>query len=72
MTQSKPRDLNPEELALIQAPPASAGTMPLRIPPGTQLAIEHLNPVGDSAAAASPTGGPPDAGETSDGRSGLP
>jgi hypothetical protein len=64
MTQSKPRDLTPEELALIEAPPISRGTAPLRIPPGTQVAVEQLNPGADPHTAASPKDSPPDAGET--------
>jgi len=64
MPQSQPRDLTPEELALTQAPPVSGGTAPLRIPPGTQVAVEQLNPIADSGATTSPTSSPPDADAT--------
>jgi hypothetical protein len=62
MSDTRPRDLTPEELALLQLPalggPASA---PLRIPPGTEVAVEMLNPWAEVAAAtASPSGGPND------------
>lgn len=57
--QSKPRDLTSEELELIRTPPASEGTTaPLRIPPGTQVAIEQLNPIAAVGNTVSPKGGP--------------
>ena len=65
ITQSRPRDLSSEELRLIQAPPASAGTTaPLRIPPGTEIAIEQLAPNAGVLATASPQHGPAVAGGT--------
>jgi|GEM_PF-2060305 len=67
MSQSKPRELTPEELALTQALPVSGGTAPLRIPPGTQVAVEQLNPIADPAATTSPTGSPPDTDATTTG-----
>jgi hypothetical protein len=63
MNDTKPRDLTLEELALLQLPAfGGSASAPLRIPPGTQVAIEKLNPVAEEAAAtASPSGGPNDA-----------
>ena len=47
MDESKPRDLTQEELALVRSASSTAGgTEPLRIPPGTQIAVESLNPAG--------------------------
>jgi hypothetical protein len=63
MSETRPRDLNPEELALLQVPAVRVGeSMPLRIPPGMHIAIELLNPVaGAVTPATAPTAGPPDA-----------
>ncbi len=63
MDESKPRDLTPEELALARSSAsgtAAAGTEPLRIPPGTEIAVELLNPAGDRTGIASPSAGPPE------------
>jgi hypothetical protein len=64
MDESRPRDLTPEELALVRSSAAGAagGTEPLRIPPGTQIAVELLNPAGDRTGIASPTASPPEGG----------
>jgi hypothetical protein len=62
MDDSKPRDLTPEELALLETPPpGSSQSAPLQVPPGTQISIEELDPLAPSAAveAASPTQPPP-------------
>jgi hypothetical protein len=62
MDDSKPRDLTPEELALLEAPPPGASqSAPLRVPPGSQIPIEVLDPLAPSAGgdAASPTQPPP-------------
>jgi hypothetical protein len=59
MTHSKPRELTSDELALTQASSANAGTAPLRIPPGTEVAVEQLNPASFSVAASAPAFGPP-------------
>jgi hypothetical protein len=62
MSDTRPRDLTAEELALL-ASPANRGTesAPLRIPPGTQIAIELLDPAGESTSAStSPTASPSD------------
>ena len=62
MSDTKPRDLTAEELAILGSP-ASRGTesAPLRIPPGTQIAIELLDPAGGSTSAfASPAAAPND------------
>ena len=63
MSDTRPRDLTPEELALLQLPASGgAGSAPSRIPPGTEIAIEELNPMAhDAAATASPRYGPDDA-----------
>jgi hypothetical protein len=66
MSETKPRDLTAEELALL-ATPANRGTesAPLRIPPGTQIAIELLDPTGgNTSASASPTAGPSDSADS--------
>lgn len=64
MDESKPRDLTQEELALVRssASATAEGTEPLRIPPGTQIAVELLNPAGDRTGIASPSASPPQAG----------
>lgn len=62
MDDSKPRDLTSEELALIEAPaPGASQSTPLRVPPGTQISIEELDPLApsDGVEAASPTQPPP-------------
>jgi len=63
MDESKPRDLTQEELALVRSASSTAGgTEPLRIPPGTQIAVESLDPAGDRTGIASPSASPPKAG----------
>jgi hypothetical protein len=61
MAESRPRDLTQEELALIRSSAAgsAAETEPLRVPPGTEIAVEMLNPAMNLAENASPTAGPP-------------
>jgi hypothetical protein len=62
MSETKPRDLTVEELALLATPAARGNeSAPLRTPPGTQIAIELLDPTGaDTAVPASPMAGPMD------------
>jgi hypothetical protein len=57
MSESKPRDLTRDELALIQTPASrGAESAPLRIPPGTETPIELWNPAAaESSAAAAPS-----------------
>ena len=62
MSETRPRELTPEELALLQAPTSrGTDTAPLRIPPGTQIAVELLNPGADFAAIGSPKAEPSEA-----------
>jgi hypothetical protein len=59
MAETRPRDLTAEELAGLQAPPgAEWQSAPLRIPPGTDVAIELLNPAGETAVTSFPTAVP--------------
>ena len=60
MSETKPRDLTAEELALLRAPAARVNeSAPLPIPPGTQIAIDLLNPgAGNASLPAAPTAGP--------------
>jgi hypothetical protein len=51
MGDSKPRDLTTDELALLGAP-ATDDTMPLRVPPGTQIAVEALSVTAVGAVSA--------------------
>jgi len=64
MTGTKPRDLTPEDLALTEAPAVGgAQSVPLRIPPGSTVAIELLNPAAaDAASPASFSADPDEAG----------
>jgi hypothetical protein len=63
MSETRPRELTLEELALLQVPAVRVGeSMPLRIPPGMHIAIELLNPVeGTVSPVTTPTADPPDA-----------
>jgi len=63
MTDSRPRDLTEEELALIRAP-AGRGleAAPLRVPPGTAVAVEFLGAAGESPAAAPTASAPTESG----------
>jgi hypothetical protein len=67
MSDTKPRDLTAEELALLAAPKSGGtGSAPLRVPPGTQIAIELVDPTGKGASAtASPSAGPGDLADSS-------
>jgi hypothetical protein len=58
MSESRPRDLTAEELVVLRSPAARGKeSAPLRIPPGTQIAIELLNPAAEVSDAAAPTYG---------------
>ncbi len=63
MAETRPRDLTAAELELVQAPARGGNdSVPLAIPPGTQVSIELLNPVaGVAPASAAPAASPPDA-----------
>ena len=64
MSETKPRDLTAEEMARVQAPATRrTDTAPLRIPPGSQTAIELLDPAAavEATATAAPTAGPNEA-----------
>jgi hypothetical protein len=66
MSDTKPRDLTAEELALLAAPKSGGtGSAPLRVPPGTLIAIELVDPTGRGAATASPSAGPGDLADSS-------
>ena len=70
MSDTRPRDLTAEELAQL-ASPANRETqsVPLRVPPGTQIAIELLDPAGEgTSASAAPTSGPSDVPASAGGR----
>ena len=62
MTPSEPRELTADELALTQVSSAIAATAPLRVPPGTEVAVEHLNPANVSVTVSAPAFGPPTEG----------
>lgn len=55
MSETRPRDLTAQELSLI-ATPASRGieSVPLRIPPGTQIPVELVDPDGGRTSASEP------------------
>jgi hypothetical protein len=57
MSESKPRDLTRDELALVQTPASrGAESAPLRIPPGTETPIELWNPAAaESSTVAAPS-----------------
>jgi hypothetical protein len=53
MSETKPRDLTAEQLAQLTNPgEALAQTAPLRVPPGTETAIELLNPAAETTAGS--------------------
>lgn len=61
MSDSRPRDLTDEDLALIQSPSArGAESAPLRVPPGIQVPIELWNPAAEISVAAAPSAEPRD------------
>ena len=62
MSDTKPRDLTDAELELIKAPPGrTAESVPLSVPPGTQVAVQDIDPRPPiSSGSATPTAGPPD------------
>lgn len=62
MNDSEPRNLTPEEQALLEAPTSGLSqTEPLRVPPGTQISIEALDPLACESGkeTASPSQPPP-------------
>ena len=62
MNEARPQDLTSEELVLVAAPGvARMESAPLRIPPGTQIAVELLDPGSAEGAAVAPTAGPEEA-----------
>jgi hypothetical protein len=62
MSETRPRALTPEELSMLNAPAIAANAAaPLRTPPGTEIEIEHLNPLAPLVpVAVSPTESPAD------------
>jgi hypothetical protein len=63
MPETKPRDLTTTELELLKAPAQrKSESMPLAVPPGTEVPVHLLNPAADAAApSGAPTARPPDA-----------
>jgi hypothetical protein len=62
MTQTRPRDLTDAELELLKAPAQRAReSAPLTVPPGTQLPVHLVNPVGNQTTSDNtrPTASPP-------------
>ena len=58
MSDTKPRDLTAEELALIDlAGEGARGSVPLRVPPGSTIGVELLNPA-ESPKVSFPSAGP--------------
>jgi hypothetical protein len=53
MSETRPRDLTAEELAVLKALPNRGGeSVPLPIPPGTQVAVELISPAGKTASVS--------------------
>jgi hypothetical protein len=66
MIETKPCNLTAEQLSLL-ATPANRGTetVPLRIPPGTLIPVELLDPTGGiTSASESPQAGPNDSADS--------
>jgi hypothetical protein len=66
MSETMPRDVTPEEVEHLATPGvAPRDSAPSRIPPGTQIAAELLDPRSAVGAPAAPTAGPEEAADAS-------